>query len=120
MVDFTIGEIDRRVKRNLTRRRLRRHTDNPMIRSFRSRSLASFWRDGDASKFRADLEQRVRLRLSRLDQCVRPEEINVPGFNFHRLRGRPTRWSVHVNGPWCITFEWDKEDAVRVDLEQYH
>jgi proteic killer suppression protein len=27
---------------------------------------------------------------------------------------------VHVNGPWCITFEWDGEDAVRVALEEYH
>jgi len=25
-----------------------------------------------------------------------------------------------VNGPWRITFEWEGEDALRVDLEQYH
>ncbi|TVR62303.1 MAG: plasmid maintenance system killer protein, partial [Candidatus Competibacteraceae bacterium] len=25
-----------------------------------------------------------------------------------------------VNGPWCITFEWEEPDALRVDLEQYH
>jgi plasmid maintenance system killer protein len=24
-----------------------------------------------------------------------------------------------VNGPWCLTFEWEGEDAIRVDLEQY-
>jgi proteic killer suppression protein len=46
--------------------------------------------------------------------------MNAPGFNFHRLRGKPTRDTVHVNGPWCLTFEWDGEDALRVDLEQYH
>jgi len=27
---------------------------------------------------------------------------------------------VHVNGPWCITFEFDGENAMRVDFEQYH
>jgi proteic killer suppression protein len=91
-----------------------------MIRSFRSRALVAFWRNGDASKFRADLADRVQLRLSRLDQAIRPEEMNIPGFNFHRLRSKPVRYTVHVNGPWCITFEWDGEDAVRVDLEQYH
>ena len=91
-----------------------------MIRSFRSRALIAFWRDGDASKFRADMTERVRLRLSRLDQATRPDEMNVPGFNFHRLRGKPVRYTVHVNGPWCITFEWEGEDAVRVNLEQYH
>jgi toxin HigB-1 len=91
-----------------------------MIRSFRSRALVAFWRDGDASGFRGDLAERVRLRLSRLDRAVRPEEMNIPGFNFHRLRGKPVRYTVHVNGPWCITFEWSGEDAVRVNLEQYH
>jgi toxin HigB-1 len=91
-----------------------------MIRSFRSRVLTAFWRDGDTSKLRADLAERVKLRLSRLDQAVRLEEMNIPGFNSHRLRGKPLRYTVHVNGPWCITFEWDGEDAVRVNLEQYH
>ena len=46
--------------------------------------------------------------------------MNVPGLDFHRLRGNPVRYTVHVNGPWCITFEWDGTDAVRVDLENYH
>lgn len=91
-----------------------------MIRSFRSRALGAFWHRGDASRLRPDLIERLRLRLSRLDQAIQPEEMNVPGFNFHKLRGRPVRYTVHVNGPWCITFEWEGEDAVRVDLEQYH
>jgi proteic killer suppression protein len=25
-----------------------------------------------------------------------------------------------VNGPWCITFEFEGGDAFRVDFEQYH
>jgi proteic killer suppression protein len=27
---------------------------------------------------------------------------------------------VHVNGPWCLTFEFDGNDAAHVDFEQYH
>jgi len=28
--------------------------------------------------------------------------MNLPGFDFHPLKGfKPTRYSVHVNGPWC-------------------
>lgn len=91
-----------------------------MIRSFRSRALAAFWHQDDSSRIRADLVKRLTLRLSRLDAAMQPGEMNVPGFNFHRLRGRPVRYTVHVSGPWCLTFEWDGEDAVRVDLEQYH
>jgi hypothetical protein len=43
--------------------------------------------------------------------------MNIPGFGFHPLRGKPQRYSVHVNGPWCITFEFDQGDAYRVDFE---
>jgi toxin HigB-1 len=91
-----------------------------MIRTFRSRALAAFWHSGDIARIRPDLAARVAVRLSRLDAAARPEEMNVPGFNFHRLQGKPLRYTVHVNGPWCITFEWEGNDAVRVDLEQYH
>jgi proteic killer suppression protein len=45
---------------------------------------------------------------------------NLPGFGFHRQRVRPTRYPVHLNGPWCVMLEWDGQDAVRVDFEQYH
>jgi proteic killer suppression protein len=33
---------------------------------------------------------------------------------------RPTRYTVHIDGPWCITFEFDGQDAARVEFEQYH
>ena len=91
-----------------------------MIGSFRGRALAAFWHESDRSGIGADLIARLRRRLDALDRAARPEDMNLPGFNFHRLRGSPTRYTVHVNGPWCLTFGWDGEDAVRVDLEQYH
>ncbi len=91
-----------------------------MIRSFKSRALAALWHRGNVSQVRPDQAVRIRRRLGSLNAARRPEDMNAPGFNFHRLRGKPTRYTVHVSGPWCITFEWDGEDAIRVDLEQYH
>jgi proteic killer suppression protein len=76
--------------------------------------------EGDPSRVRPDLVDRIRRRLGVLNQAGRLEDLNLPGFNFHRLRGRPQRYTIHVNGPWCITFEWIDGDAWRVDLEQYH
>jgi proteic killer suppression protein len=91
-----------------------------MIRSFRNRALAALWNRNDASRIRRDLVARVLFRLNALDAATHLEGLNIAGFNFHRLRGRPVRYTIHVNGPWCVTFEWEGEDAVRVDLEQYH
>lgn len=92
-----------------------------MIRSFRSKSLADLWEKGRTARIDARLHQRILRRLDRLDVAASPEEMNLPGFDFHPLRGfKPTRFSVHVNGPWCITFEFADGDAFRVDFEQYH
>jgi hypothetical protein len=34
--------------------------------------------------------------------------------------GEPRRYSIPINGPWCITFEWENGKALRVGLEPYH
>jgi proteic killer suppression protein len=91
-----------------------------MIRSFRSRALKALWSKGDASKIPPALLSRLRVRLNTLHAAPAPEGMNIPGFNFHKLRGKPVRYTVHVNGPWCVTFGWQGEDAVEVDLEDYH
>jgi toxin HigB-1 len=90
-------------------------------RSFKSKGLAELWESGRTRKIDAKMHERILRRLDRLDVVVRPEEMNVPGFDFHPLRGfKATRYSVHVNGPWCITFEFEDGEARRIDFEQYH
>ncbi|MBI4692741.1 MAG: type II toxin-antitoxin system RelE/ParE family toxin [Gammaproteobacteria bacterium] len=91
-----------------------------MIRTFRHKGLAKFFNEADPSGIAPDLVSRVQRRLAALHAATKPEDLNVPGFSFHGLRGKPKRYSVHVNGPWCITFEWEAGSAVRVDLENYH
>jgi proteic killer suppression protein len=70
-----------------------------------------------AGKIDAKMQARILRRLDRwLSSCGR-KIMNVPGFDFHPLRGfKPTRYSVHVG----ITFEFEDGDAWRVDFEQYH
>ncbi len=75
---------------------------------------------GKSSRVRVDLQRRSLVRLDALDQAEKLAELKVPGFDFHGLRGRPRRYSIHVNGPWCITFEWIDGNAWRVDFEQYN
>jgi proteic killer suppression protein len=90
-----------------------------MIRSFRHKGLAELFADGDSAKVRPDLRKRCLRKLDVLHQASVLSDLNVPGFDFHRLEGEQ-RYTIHVNGPWCITFEWRDGDAWRVDLQQYH
>jgi len=91
-----------------------------MIRSFRHKGLKELFEQGTSRGVRPDLAARVIRRLDVLDETEDLQDLRIPGFDFHALRGKPQRYSLHVNGPWCVTFEWEEGDAIRVDLEQYH
>lgn len=91
-----------------------------MIKSLRHKGLAELFELGRSRRVRQDLKARALRRLDALDQAESLSELNIPGFNFHGLRGKPKRYSIHVNGSWYLTFEWEDGDALRVDLERYH
>lgn len=91
-----------------------------MIRTFRHKQLQALWESGK-SRIDAQMHKRILRRLDVLDAASRPEDMNLPGFDFHALKGfTPTRYTVHVNGPWCVTFEFQDGDALALDFEQYH
>jgi proteic killer suppression protein len=91
-----------------------------VIKSFRHKGLRRLWDDGDASGLPAQLLRRLQTRLVALNEAASPGEMNIAGFDFHELKGaRRGVFTVHVNGPWCVTFRWD-EGAVDVDFENYH
>ena len=92
-----------------------------MIRSFRSKALARYWTKGDERGLRPDWRNRVRLILSRLDVARVPAEMNLSGLRFHALTGNLRgRFAITVSPNWRITFAWDGDDAIDVDLEDYH
>jgi proteic killer suppression protein len=91
-----------------------------VIRSFRHKGLKQLWETGRSGKVAEALRSRALRRLDTLDSAASPNGMNAPGYDFHPLKGLPQRYTVHINGPWCITFGWDGTDAVEVDLEQYH
>ncbi|MGQ0677368.1 MAG: type II toxin-antitoxin system RelE/ParE family toxin [Rhodospirillales bacterium] len=91
-----------------------------MIRSFRHKGLKELFESGTSKRVSAPLHRRIIVRLDALEAATSLKELNQPGFDFHPLHGRPQCYTIHVNGPWRITFEWGEGGATRVDLEQYH
>lgn len=92
-----------------------------MLRSFRSKALRRFAELGDSSKLSVQNPERIRRILLALDAAASPEQMNVPGFRFHALKGRSKgRNAVDASGNWRVTFGWHGEDAIDVDLEDYH
>jgi toxin HigB-1 len=92
-----------------------------VIRSFRSKGLQRFAERGDPSKLSVRNPDRIRRILLALDAATSPEGMNIPGFRFHPMKGRDRgRYAVDASGNWRVTFAWEEEDAVEVDLKDYH
>jgi proteic killer suppression protein len=91
-----------------------------VILSFKRKGLKELFETGASGKVAANLQKRIMLRLDAVEASATLTELVQPGFDFHALRGKPQRYTIHVNGPWCLTLEWEGGNALRVDLEQYH
>ena len=92
-----------------------------MIRTFRHKGLKRFAETGDASRLSVPHHARVRQILLALNAASKPDEMNIPGLRFHLLKGRDKgRYSVWASANYRVTFAFVGEDAVDVDLEDYH
>ena len=93
-----------------------------MIRSIRSKPLKQFASKDDASKLPVSgvAVDRIEAQLTALDVASAAEQMDVPGWYFHPLKGKPLRYSVRVTANYRLTFAFEPPDAVDVDLEDYH
>lgn len=92
-----------------------------VIRSFRHRGIETFFRSGAKTGIQPKHESRLRILLTTLNLASIPEDMDRPGWEFHRLKGTMRdRFAVRVNGNWRLTFAFDGQDAILVDYEDYH
>lgn len=91
-----------------------------MIKSYRSKVLRLAGEGGDLSKLSALNHRRVVRILALLNAATGPEDMNLPGFRFHALRRKPKRYAVDASGNYRVTFGWEDQDAIDVDIEDYH
>ncbi len=92
-----------------------------MIKSFKHKGLKLFFEKGEHPGVQAKHKKRLRLQLSALDTAQVIEDMDLPGYRLHKLKGdRKDLWSITVNGNWRITFEFTDGDAYIVNYEDYH
>jgi len=92
-----------------------------LIGSWRHRGLKRLFEDGDKSRFGADVIERIENILSVLDAAEKPEDLDLPGYRLHKLKGDlKGYWAVTVRANWRIVFRFSDGDAVDVDFLDYH
>ena len=88
-----------------------------MIRSFRYKGLKRFYSSG----IQSDHAKKLRMQLAALNTAISVEDIDIPGFRLHSLKGTDKgRWSIWVNGNWRMAFEFQDSNAYILDYEDYH
>jgi len=92
-----------------------------MINSFRHKGLRRFFEEGHVAGVRPTHAKRLRMLLSALNTATEIDDMDVPGFGLHTLKGdRKGQWAVSVSGNWRITFEFRDGNAYSLDYEDYH
>ena len=92
-----------------------------MICSFRHRGLKRLFERGDRRQVRPDQVDKIERILARLDQASQVDDMNLPGWRLHPLKGRLKGfWAVDVSGNRRIVFRFEKGEAFDVDLVDYH
>ncbi len=92
-----------------------------MIKSFRHKGLRQFHETGSTAGIQASHARRLRMQLAALESAQSIEDMDLPGFKLHALKGNMSgRWAITVNGNWRLTFEFKDGHAYVLDYEDYH
>lgn len=92
-----------------------------MIVSFKHKGLEKLYRNGSTSGVQTNHVKRLRLILARLECATQAQDMNIPGFGLHFLKGNlKNHWSVKVSGNWRVTFKIENGHAEIVDYQDYH
>ena len=92
-----------------------------MIRSIRHKGLKRLYEDDDARGVIAEHAAKLRDILARLDAAGTEQDMDLPGFRLHPLKGNVKGlWAVTVRANWRVIFRFAEGDAVDVDYLDYH
>ena len=92
-----------------------------MIRSFRRKGLKRLYEDDDPRGIVVEHLSKLRNILARLDAASSVEDMNLPGFNLHALKGQLRGiMAVTVRANWRVIFRFAEGHAFEIDYLDYH
>lgn len=92
-----------------------------MIKDWKHKGLKKFFETGSTAGIRGDHVMRIKVILQLLHAAVKPNDMNIPGMEFHKLKGHLKEYfAVTVKKNWRIIFKFEGEDTILVDYLDYH
>lgn len=69
-----------------------------------------------------ELHRKAQIKLARLGAVTSMQDLQeIQGNRFEKLKGdREGQYSIRINDQYRICFIWEKENAVDVEIVDYH
>lgn len=75
---------------------------------------------GEEHRIHAEHRETVRDILTRLNASAGTDDMNLPSFRLHALKGEYAGyWSVTVRANWRVIFRFEDGNAIDVDYLDY-
>jgi len=75
-----------------------------------------------SERFQRSCTGRPQIKLARLGALTSMQDLQeIRGNRFEKLKGeRQGQYSIRINDQYRICFKWEKENAVDVEIVDYH
>ena len=88
-----------------------------MILGFRHSGLKQLFEYDDHRKFTPHQKEKIKRILARLDEASQPQDMNIPGYKIHLLKGDFTGfWAIQVSKNWRIVIRFEGQNISDVDF----
>jgi proteic killer suppression protein len=92
-----------------------------MLQSFRHKGLKRLYEDDDPRGVPSEHLVILRNILARVDAAGSAEDMGLPGFNLHPLKGELRGFmAATVRANWRVVFRFADGNAYDVDYLDYH
>jgi proteic killer suppression protein len=93
-----------------------------MIKSFKDAETEKVFGRQLSRRLPTDIQQVALRKLRMVNNATSLNDLRVPLANrLEKLTGdRRGQYSIRINDPWRICFEWGEGDAFNVEITDYH
>ena len=93
-----------------------------MIKTFKCKETEKIFHREYSKKLPRDIQRIAFRKLRMMDRSQTINDLRIPPANrLEKLSGkRKGQYSIRINDQWRICFEWVDNNAVEVEITDYH
>ena len=93
-----------------------------MIVSFKDKKPEKIWNGIVSKKLPREIQDTARRKLRMINNSIDVTDLRIPPANrLEKLKGDlKDFYSIRINNQWRIIFKWNNENALEVEIIDYH